>query len=67
MSFVGVPVLWVHTKLRQLVGWPAPGKQETTFWLRLFAVKLPLCVFLFFFARYVRAGDRFGWARDARW
>ena len=22
-SFVGVPVLWVHTKLRQLVGWPA--------------------------------------------
>ena len=54
VSFVGVPVLWVHTKLRQLVGWPAPGKQATTFWLRLFAVKLPMCVFLFFFARYVR-------------
>ena len=26
-SFAGVPVLWVHTKLRQLVGWPPPGKR----------------------------------------
>ena len=45
---------WVHGKLRQLVGWPSPGKRETTFWLRLFAVKLPLCAFLLLFARYVR-------------
>jgi hypothetical protein len=52
-SFLGVPVLYVHTKLRQLAGWPPPGKREATFWLRLFAVKLPLCAFLFFFARYV--------------
>jgi hypothetical protein len=64
VTFVGVPVLWVHTKLRQLVGWPAPGKQATTFWLRLFAVKLPVCVFLFFFARYVRRITDSSWARD---
>ena len=42
-TFAGVPVLWVQTKLRQLVGWPPPGKHAATFWLRLFVVKLPLC------------------------
>lgn len=52
-SFLGVPVLAVHTKLRHLIGWSSPGKRETTFWLRLLALKLPLCVFLWFFARYV--------------
>jgi hypothetical protein len=52
-SFLGVPVLFAQTKLRQALGWPAPSKRETTFWLRLLAVKLPLCVFLWFFARYV--------------
>jgi hypothetical protein len=64
-SFAGVPVLWVHTKLRQLVGAPPPGKLATTFWLRLFVVKLPLCVFLFFFARYARRLTDSAWARDA--
>ena len=65
-SFAGVPVSWVHDEAA-----PAgragrrPASAQTTFWLRLFAVKLPLCVFLFFFARYVGARDRFGWARDA--
>jgi hypothetical protein len=63
-SLAGVPVLWVHTKLRQLVGWPAPDKRATTFWLRLFAVKLPLCLFLFFFARYAERVTDSGWARD---
>ena len=63
-SLAGVPVLWVQTKLRQAVGWPAPDKRATTFWLRLFAVKLPMCVFLFFFARYVRRVTDSGWARD---
>jgi hypothetical protein len=64
VSFAGVPVSWAHAKLRGLVGWPAPGKQETTFWLRLFAVKLPLCVFLFFFARYVERTAGSTYARD---
>jgi hypothetical protein len=64
-SFAGVPVLWVHTKLRQLVGWPAPGKRDTTFWLRLFVVKLPMCAFLFLFARYAGRVTRSAWARDA--
>jgi len=30
-SLTGVPVLWLHTKLRQLAGWPPPGKAATTF------------------------------------
>src|SRR5262245_16533144 len=63
-SFLGVPVLWAQTKLRQLVGWGPPGKRATTFWLRLFVVKLPLCAFLFFFARYVRRVTDSPWARD---
>ena len=64
-SLVGVPVLWVQTKLRQLVGWPPPGKREATFWLRLFVVKLPLCLFLFLFARYAERVTGSAWARDA--
>lgn len=64
-SFAGVPVSWVHGKLHQLVGWPPPGKGQTTFWLRLFAVKLPLCAFLLLFARYVRRVTGSSWARDA--
>jgi uncharacterized membrane protein len=59
VSFLGVPVLYAETKLRALRGWPAPGKAEATFWLRLFAVKLPLLAFLWAFARYAerRAGS----------
>jgi hypothetical protein len=64
-SLAGVPVLWLHTKLRQLVGWPPPGKTATTFWLRLFVVKLPLCAFLLLFARYAERVTGSGWARDA--
>jgi hypothetical protein len=62
VSFLGVPVLYVQTKLRALMGWPAPGKAAATFWLRLFAVKLPLLVFLWAFARYVerRTGSPLG-------
>ena len=64
-SFVGVPVLWVQTKLRQLVGSPPPGKHATTFWLRLFVVKLPLCAFLLLFAGYAGRVTGSAWARDA--
>ena len=63
-SFLGVPVLAVQTKLRHLMGWASPGKKEATFWLRLFAVKLPLCVFLWFFARYIERVTRSPAARD---
>jgi hypothetical protein len=63
-TFVGVPVLWVQTKLRRLVGWPPPGKHAATFWLRLFVVKLPLCVFLWLFANYAGRVTGSAWARD---
>jgi hypothetical protein len=64
-SLAGVPVSWVQTKLRQLVGWPPAGKGSTTFWLRLFAIKLPLCAFLLLFARYAERVTGSAWARDA--
>jgi hypothetical protein len=63
-TFLGVPVLAVHTKLRHLMGWASPGKLETTFWLRLLAVKVPLVVFLWFFARHVERLTRSAAARD---
>jgi hypothetical protein len=63
-SFLGVPVLWLHTKLRQLAGAPKPDKRAVTFWLRLLVVKLPLCAFLFYFARYVERRTRSPAARD---
>jgi hypothetical protein len=63
-SFLGVPVLWAQTKLGHLMGWRSPGKKATVFWLRLVAVQLPLCAFLFFFARYVEGVSRSAAARD---
>jgi hypothetical protein len=64
VSFLGVPVLFVQTKLRALCGWAAPGKHEATFWLRLMAVKLPMAVFLWAFARYVERKTGSALARD---
>ena len=65
VSFLGVPVLFVADGAAQaLVGWPAPGKRETTFWLRLCAVKLPMLAFFWLFARYVERKTRSGLARD---
>jgi hypothetical protein len=64
VSFLGVPVLFAETKLRALMGWSPPGKAEATFWLRLFAVKLPLLAFLWTFARYVERKTGSPLARD---
>jgi hypothetical protein len=64
VSFAGVPVLFVETELRKLCGWPAPGKREVTFWLRLVAVKLPMLAFFWLFARYVERKTRSELARD---
>jgi len=63
-SFLGVPVLAAQTKLRHLLGWPSPNKIETTFWLRLLAVKVPLALFFWFFAGYVERVTRSATARD---
>jgi hypothetical protein len=64
VSFLGVPVLFAETELRKLCGWPAPGKREATFWLRLMTVKLPMLGFLWLFGRYVERKTRSGLARD---
>ena len=57
-------MLFVETGLDTLLGLTAPGKRETTFWLRLFAVKLPMLAFLWLFARYVERKTRSALARD---
>jgi hypothetical protein len=52
-SFLGVPVLFVQTKLWHLAGWPSPSKKAATLALRLFAVALPLVLFLRLFGARV--------------
>ncbi len=64
VSFLGVPVLFAQTALRALAGWGPPAKRAVTFWLRLCAVKLPLCAFLWLFAGYVERATRSPLARD---
>jgi hypothetical protein len=64
VSFLGVPVLFLETELRALVGWPPPNKREATFWLRVFAVKVPICIFLWAFSRYVERKTGSPFARD---
>jgi len=63
-SFLGVPVLWVQTQLHHLARMPSPSKREATMWLRVFSVELPMCLFLFFFARYVERVSGSPAARD---
>jgi hypothetical protein len=63
-SFLGVPVLFVETGLDKLLGRAAPGKRATTFWLRLFAVKVPMLAFFWLFARYVERKTHSALARD---
>ncbi|MEO5766740.1 MAG: hypothetical protein ABIS92_00180 [Polyangia bacterium] len=63
-SLVGVPVLWLQTKLWHATGWPSPSKHATTMALRLFTVMLPSLAFLFFFARWTERRTRAPVARD---
>jgi hypothetical protein len=63
-SFLGVPVLFAQTGLRRLFGLPPPSKLQTTLALRIFAIELPLALFLFFFARYVERVSGSPVARD---
>jgi hypothetical protein len=63
-SFLGVPVLYLHARLRQLAGWGLPDKAHTTFWLRLVAIKLPMCIFLYAFAGWARRVTRAPLGRD---
>ena len=53
-SLLGVPVLAAETWLWHRLGWPSPSKLATTLALRLFAVILPMCVFLWLFSGYLR-------------
>jgi len=52
-SFLGVPVLYVQTRLWHLLGRPSPSKRDATLWLRIVSVELPICIFLYVFARYI--------------
>ena len=62
VSLMGVPILVTEMKVDHWLGRPPPGKRAITFWLRLFAVKLPMCAFLWAFARYAErtTGSAFG-------
>ncbi|HSS37197.1 MAG TPA: hypothetical protein VLT58_00365, partial [Polyangia bacterium] len=64
VSLLGVPILVTEMKVDRWLGRPPPGKHAITFWLRLFAVKLPLCGFLWAFARYVERATGSPFARD---
>src|SRR5206468_1745696 len=49
-SFLGVPVLWVQTRLWHAAGWPSPSKRAATLALRFFSVMPCVLLFLFVFA-----------------
>lgn len=58
-SLLGVPVLWVQTRLWHAAGWPSPSKRAATLALRWFSVTPCVLLFLFLFGRWVerRTGD----------
>jgi len=58
-SLLGVPVLWVQTRLWHAAGWPSPSQRAATLALRFASVMPCLLLFLFAFARWVerRTGD----------
>ncbi len=64
VSLLGVPILVTEMKVDRWLGRPPPGKRAITFWLRLFAVKLPMCAFLWAFARYAERATGSPFARD---
>ncbi|HVT06847.1 MAG TPA: hypothetical protein VHO67_05300 [Polyangia bacterium] len=64
VSALGVPILVAEMKVDRWLGRPAPGKRAITFWLRLFAVKLPMCAFLWAFARYAERATGSAFGRD---
>ena len=65
VSYAGVPVYWVFTKVASLFGHPVPAltssAEERSLWLlaatcvlRLFVIQIPCFFFLVFFERYLR-------------
>jgi hypothetical protein len=54
VSVLGVPVLAAQTWLWHRFGWPSPSQLATTLALRLFAVILPMCGFLWILCGYLR-------------
>ena len=63
-SLLGVPVLWVQTRLWHAAGWPSPSKRATTFALRFFSVMPCAVLFLYAFARWVERRTGAARARD---
>ncbi|MFL5307699.1 MAG: hypothetical protein ACJ8F1_20945 [Polyangia bacterium] len=64
VSLLGVPVLVAETKIDRWLGRPPLGKRAITFWLRLFAVKLPMLAFLWAFGRYAERATGSAFGRD---
>jgi hypothetical protein len=63
-SFVGVPIYYVARGVARLAGTAPLSKRALTLVLRVFGVGLPLCAFLFFFARWVERVTASAHARD---
>lgn len=63
-SLLGVPFLWAQTRVSHLLAGGSPSKISTTLGLRTFSVALPMCLFYFFFARWIERRTRSAAARD---
>jgi len=63
-SLLGVPVLWMQTRLWHAAGWPSPSKGAATFALRFGSVMPCALLFLYTFARWVERRTGAAPARD---
>ena len=63
-SFLGVPVYAAQKLAARALGYKALSKRAITLALRIFAVGVPLSIFLFFFARWVERITGSSAARD---
>jgi hypothetical protein len=63
-SFLGVPIYYVAKQVARAAGTPQLSKRALTFLLRFFGVGVPMCIFLFVFARWAQRVTGSRAARD---
>src|SRR5438552_8558239 len=63
-SFLGVPALWLQTKLWHICGWPSPSKRAMTLALRDLTIIPSALLFLLVFGRWVERRTQSAAARD---